>query len=244
MAATPDASRPLPPELVKVATPLRVAPLASIQPVLPTSPWFPVLFPPGFVGNRFSRFRHHSSFFFGRFPCVRTSGCFFNGLTQVCFFEPVLPLFFFSADFDPFVSGFGFGGDFFGMADDLNSLGPTQPGIAASPPTAGPADADKSAAAGENSRTEGGATVDTAAEAANEAARKGFFLLVLKDGTSHAVMDYWLTDGYLEYVSLDSTRSHVSLEALDLQTTVAENSRRGLRFSSGPRLWTRIETPK
>jgi hypothetical protein len=158
------------------------------------------------------------------FPCVRTSGCFFNGLTQVCFFEPVLPLFFFTADFGPFVSGFGFGGDFFGMADDLNSLGTTQPGIT------GPADADKSAAAGENSWTEGGATVDTAAEAANEAARKGFFLLVLKDGTSHAVMDYWLTDGYLEYVSLDSTRSHVPLEALDLQTTVAENSRRGLRF--------------
>jgi hypothetical protein len=230
---TPDASRHLPPELVKGATAFRAAPLASIQSVPQKSPWFPVLFPPGFVGNRFflsSRFRHHSSFFFGRFPCVRTSGCFFNGLTQVCFFEPALPLFFFSAGFDPFFSGFGFGGNSFGMGDDLNSLEKTQPEIAANLPTA-PQDADTSALAGENSGPDTRATVDTAAEAANEAARKGFFLLVLKNGTSHAVMDYWLADGYLEYVSLDSTRGHVPLEALDLQTTVSDNSRRGLSFA-------------
>jgi len=43
-------------------------------------------------------------------------------------------------------------------------------------------------------------------------------------------MDYWLADGYLEYVSLDSTRGHVPLEALDLQATVTENSRHGLPF--------------
>jgi hypothetical protein len=48
--------------------------LASIQSVPQKSPWFPVFFPPPFAGNGFflsSRFRHHSSFFFGRFPCVR-----------------------------------------------------------------------------------------------------------------------------------------------------------------------------
>ena len=176
MAATPDASRRLPPELVKGATPFRAAPLASIQSVPTTSPWFPLLFPPGFIGNRFflsSRFRHHSSFVFGRFPCVRTSGCFFNGLTQVCFFEPALPLFFFSAGFDPSLSGFGFGGNSFGMGDDPNSLGTAQPGIAANSPRA-TQDADTSASAGENSPTDARATVDTAAEAASEAARKEF----------------------------------------------------------------------
>jgi hypothetical protein len=228
-----DASRHLRPELVKGAMPIRAVPLASIQPVPPRSLWFPVFFPPRFAGNGFffsSRFRHHSSFFFGRFPCFPTSGCFFNGLTQVCFFEPALPLLSFSAGFDPFLSGFDFGGDTLGIDDDLNSLDRMQPGIAANPPTAGPGDADTSAPAGENSPTDAEATVDAAAEAAGEVAGKGFFLLVLKNGTSHAVTDYWLADGYLEYVSLDSTRGHVPLEVLDLQKTVVENSRRDLPF--------------
>jgi len=87
-----------------------------------------------------------------------------------------------------------------------------------------------SAPAVENSPTSGGAKVDAAGEAAREAEEKGFFLLVLKNGTSHAATDYWVRDGYLEYVSLDRTRSHVPLEALDLQKTVVENSRRGLPF--------------
>jgi hypothetical protein len=95
----PDASRHLPPELVKGETPVRARPMASIQPVPPRSLWFPVFFPPRFAGNGFffsSRFRHHSSFFFDRFPCFPASGCFFNGLTQVCFFAPALPLLSFS----------------------------------------------------------------------------------------------------------------------------------------------------
>jgi hypothetical protein len=59
---------------------------------------------------------------------------------------------------------------------------------------------------------------------------KGAFLLVLKNGTSHAVTDYWVADGYLEYVSTDGTRSHIPLEALDLQSTVVFNAPRGLPF--------------
>jgi hypothetical protein len=227
---TPDTSRHLAPGLVKGATPVRAASWVSIQPAPPRPLWFPVFFPPRFVGSSFffsSRFRHRPSFLFGRFPCFRASGCFFNGLTQVCFFEPALPLFFFSSGFDSFLSGAGFSGDSLGIGDDLNSLGTMQPEIAVDPPTPGPVDADTSAPAGENSPTNGGAKVD---EAADEAAGTGFFLLVLKNGTSHAATDYWLADGYLEYVSLDRTRSHVPLEALDLQKTVVENSRRGLPF--------------
>ena len=230
---TLDGSRHLPAELVKGAPPVRAVSLASIQPVPPRSLWFPVLFPPRFVGNAFffsSRFRHHLSFFFGRFPCFPASGCVFNGVTQVCFFEPALPLLSFSAGFDPFLSGFGFGGNSLGIGDDVNSLGTMQPGIAANPPTAGAVDADISAPAGEDSPTDAEATVDARGEAADEVVGKGFFLLVLKNGTSHAVTDYWLADGYLEYLSLDSTRSHVPLEALDLQKTVVENSRPGLPF--------------
>jgi hypothetical protein len=129
------------------------------------------LFPPRFVGNSFffsSRFGRRPSFLFGRFPCFRASGCFFNGFTQVCFFEPVLRLFFFSAGFDPFLSGFGFRGDSLGIDDDLNSPGTMQPGIAMNSPTASPS-ADTSALGGENVPTNGRAKVDAAAEAADEA---------------------------------------------------------------------------
>jgi hypothetical protein len=59
-----------------------------------------------------------------------------------------------------------------------------QSGIAANPLTASPVDADTSPA-GENSLTDAGATVDAAAEAADEAVGKGFFLLVLKNGMQH-----------------------------------------------------------
>ena len=59
---------------------------------------------------------------------------------------------------------------------------------------------------------------------------KGVFLLVLNNGTSHAVTDYWVADGYLEYISPDGTRSHIPLEALDLQNTVIQNAPRGLPF--------------
>ena len=122
---TPDTSHHLPPDLVKGATLVRAASWVSIHPAPARPLWFPVLFPPRFVGNSFffsSRFRPRPSFFFGRFPCFRASGCFFNGLTQVCFFEPALPLFFFSSGFDSFLSGFGFSGDSLGISDDFNSL--------------------------------------------------------------------------------------------------------------------------
>ena len=42
--------------------------------------------------------------------------------------------------------------------------------------------------------------------------------------------DYWIADGYLEYISPDGTRSHIPLEALDLQNTVIKNTPRGLPF--------------
>jgi hypothetical protein len=212
----PDASRQ-PPELVRGTTPVRAVPSASIQQVPPRS--LPVLFPARFARNSFffsSQFRHHPRFFFGCFRRFPTSGCFFNGLTQMCFFEPALSLVSFSAAFDSFPPGFGFDGNSKDIADDLNSLGTMQPGIAASLPTASAVDTDTSALTDDYSPT--------------EAVGKGFFLLVLKNGSNHAVTDYWLADGYLEYVSLDSARSHIPLEALDLQKTVLANSRRGLPF--------------
>ena len=112
-----DASRQ-PLELVKGATPVRAVPLTSAQPVLPRS--FPVLFSARFASNSFffsSRFRDHPRFFFDCFRHFPASGCFFNGLTQVCFFEPALSLLSISADFDSFSPGFGSDGNSPGIAD-------------------------------------------------------------------------------------------------------------------------------
>ena len=59
---------------------------------------------------------------------------------------------------------------------------------------------------------------------------------MLNNGTRHVVTDYWVADGYLEYISPDGTRSHIPLEALDLQNAVTQNAPRGRPFvlRSGP----------
>ena len=120
---------------------------------------------------------------------------------------------------------FGFGGDSLDLGDDLNSQGPMQSEMSAVPPTANPSNDE---VAEENSAAHPGATLD--APTADRTLSKGVFLLVLNNGTRHAVIDYWVADGYLEYISPDGTRSHIPLEALDLQSTVTENAPRGLPF--------------
>jgi hypothetical protein len=103
--------------------------------------------------------------------------------------------------------------------------------MSAVPPTANPPDDDTAEG---NSSVRPGATLGAATE--DRALGKGVFLLVLNNGTRHAVTDYWVADGYLEYISPDGTRSHIPLEALDLQNTVTQNAPRGRPFvlRSGP----------
>jgi len=173
--------------------------------------------------------RPHRGFFFKRYPRFSSSGCFFNGVTQVCFFEPFLPLLSCSGYFDPFYSGFA--GDSLDLGDDRNSQGPMQSEISAVPPTVTPSDDDTAEG---NSAVRPGATLDAATE--DRAVGKGVFLLVLNNGTSHAAIDYWVAEGYLEYISPDGSLSHIPLEALDLQNTVTQNASRGRPFvlRSGP----------
>jgi len=200
--------------------------MPSILRIPPTLLWSQPLLPPrpdGKVSFVSSPVRPHPRFLFKRFPRFSSSGCFFNGVTQVCFFEPFLPLFSFSGCFDPFYSGFD--GDSLDLGDDLNSQGPMQSEMSAIPPTADLSDDDT---AERNSAVRPGATLDAATE--DRALGKGVFLLVLNNATSHAVTDYWVADGYLEYISPDGTRSHIPLEALDLQNTVTQNAARGLPF--------------
>jgi hypothetical protein len=223
---TSDTSPHLPSHLWNFGTAARMSSVARIPPTLL---WSPPLFqtrPNGRVSFVSSAVLPRRGFFFNRFPCFSSSGCFFNGVTQVCFFEPFLPLLSFSGAFDPFHSGFGFGGDSLDVGDDLNSQGPTQWGMSAIPPTANPSDNDTAEG---NSAVHPGATLGAATE--DRAVGKGVFLLVLNNGTSHAVTDYWIADSYLEYISPDGTRSHIPLEALDLQNTVIKNAPRGLPFA-------------
>jgi hypothetical protein len=202
--------------------------MPSILRIPTTLLWSPPLFPPrpdGKVSFVSSPVRPHPRFLFNRFPRFSSSGCFFNGVTQVCFFEPFLPLLCFSGGFDLFYSSFGFGGDSLDLGDDRNSQGLMQSEMSAIPPTANPSDDDTAEG---NSSAPARATLGAATE--DRALGQGAFLLVLNNGTSHAVTDYWVANGYLEYISPDGTRSHIPLEALDLQNTVTQNAPRGLSF--------------
>ena len=223
--STSDSSPHLPSHPWNFAT---SATIPSVPRIPSTLLWSPPLFRirhDGKVSFVSSPVRPHRGFFSNRFPRFSPSGCFFNGVTQVCFFEPFLPLLCFSGAFDPFYSGFGFGGDSLDLGGDLNSQSPTQWEMSAMPPTANPSDDDTTE---ESSPVHPGATLGAATE--DRAVGKGVFLLVLNNGTSHGVTDYWIADGYLEYISPDGTRSHIPLEALNLQSTVIQNAPRGLPF--------------
>jgi hypothetical protein len=221
---TSDISARGPSHLWNIPTAEGVPPTARIPSTFLSSPLFPrhldgpVLFTasPG---------RRHRGFFFSSYRRFSSSGCFYNGVTQVCFFEPLLPLLSCYGGFSLFYSGFDFGGDALDFGGDLNSPGPPQWEMSAIPPSANPSEEDTA----EGNSPERPAAV-LGAVTDGQAPGKGVFLLVLNNGSSHAVTDYWVSDGYLEYISPDGTRSHIPLEALDLQRTVTENAPRGLPF--------------
>lgn len=166
-------------------------------------------------------FRHH--------PFQGTSGCFFNGISQICYFEPFLPFLGFGEFNYGFDVGFGFG-DFGGGAtenggdsaeaapDDMSEFSQPPSSTNENPPSE---NSTESSVASEQARL--GATQDW--DLGNNV-----YVLVLQNGTTHAVTNYWTADGYLEYVSPDGSRTHVPLNALDLQGTVERNESRGLPF--------------
>jgi hypothetical protein len=221
---TSDTPAHLASHLWNFATPAREP---SIRRIPPTLLWSPPLISPrpnGRVPFTSSHVRtHHRAFFRTRFPCATSSGCFFNGITEVCFFEPLLSLLSFSGDFDLFYPGFGFGGDSPDLDDDSEERTQLEMSVIVPPTNLWGDDAAEG-----NSLVPPGATLGATTE--DRDVGNGVFLLVLKNGTSHAVTDYWVADGYLEYVSPDGAHGHIPLEAVDLQNTVVRNTPRGLRF--------------
>jgi hypothetical protein len=166
-----------------------------------------------------SVFRRSQNVRFHRHRPFTSSGCLFNGMAQICFFEPFLPLvgFAYFGYGDSFEGEWDNGGDLSGM-DEAEMTGATLP----VPPEENPPSANENSAAW-----------DAAARADASKDRdlgNDVFVLVLRNGTTHPVTNYWALDGYLEYVSPDGTRSHVPLDALDLESTVVRNEVRGLPF--------------
>jgi hypothetical protein len=158
-------------------------------------------------------FRHFAHRRSGRYP---SSGCFFDGATQVCFYAPLLP---FCGFADAFYFGGGFGG---AWIDSGYSAGDISEEEGQSEMDTIPPESDSSDRASEgNDSTQAGGL-------AGNSVGKDQFMLVLKNGVRYAVSDYWVADGYLEYTISDGTRSQVPLESLDVEATVAQNAPRGL----------------
>ena len=161
----------------------------------------------------------HQNVDFHRHRSFASSGCLFDGMAQICFFEPFLPL----VGFGYFGYGDGYGGNW-DNGGDVSGMDETEMTAATAPvsPEQNPPSANQNSAAWD-ATARAGASEDWDLG-------KDVFVLVLRNGTTHAVTNYWAVDGYLEYVSLDGTRSHVPLDALDLQSTVVRNQVRGLPF--------------
>jgi len=56
-------------------------------------------------------------------------------------------------------------------------------------------------------------------------------LVYLKDGTTLAADDYWMTDGQFHYRVKYGGESSVGMDEVDMQRTVDENAKRGVRFT-------------
>jgi hypothetical protein len=68
----------------------------------------------------------------------------------------------------------------------------------------------------------------------NVAATTPTVLIYLNDGTLYAASDYWLKGGKLHYTVNYAGENSVDMDQVDLQRTVNENAKRGVRFSLKP----------
>ena len=73
-----------------------------------------------------------------------------------------------------------------------------------------------------------------AGQSSGEASQQPYVILYLKDGSSYAVSDYWLSGGKLHYVTSYGGENVIDESQLDLQRTVNENATRGVDFTLRP----------
>jgi hypothetical protein len=58
--------------------------------------------------------------------------------------------------------------------------------------------------------------------------------LYLKNGATFEVTAYWLAENKLHYISTDGSESVIQMDQMDLQRTVDENAKRGIKFTLQP----------
>jgi hypothetical protein len=78
-------------------------------------------------------------------------------------------------------------------------------------------------------------TPDTDPTTANVAISAPTILVYLKDGTTLAADDYWMADGQFHYRVKYGGESSVGTDEVDMQRTVDENAKRGVRFTLKPK---------
>ena len=61
-----------------------------------------------------------------------------------------------------------------------------------------------------------------------------YVVIILRDGSSYAVSDYWLAGGKLHYITSYGGENSVDVNQLDLQRTVNDNATRGIEFTLRP----------
>lgn len=169
-------------------------------------------------------FRGESARLFPHFPYF-----FFGGGQPVC--SPLLPGYFGAAWFDRLFTCFGtpfYGVQFYPpgfLAPEL-AYEPWLEGLATSGPQGEYSVADDTLVAEDL-----GAIADIAAtESAEPNPDQEITMLVLKEGISFAVTDYWVEDGRLGYVTTYGRENIIDLDQVDLDQTVKLNSLRGVPF--------------
>jgi hypothetical protein len=186
------------------------------QPVRPGAPFYPY-----YPYYGYNPFFGGLGFGFGGFgPCDPFWGCYGYGFGYG-----------FGGGLGYFggIGGFGGGSSYGPGWTDASSEGsanvtsPDDPSsyVVAAPGTGGAATADSSAATPQ-------------AGAGDAPQQPTYVLLYLKDGSSFAVSDYWLTGGRLHYVTSYGGENAVDESQVDLQRTVNENAARGVDFSLKP----------
>ncbi len=165
------------------------------------------------------------AFFFGDgFFCPVFFDGFVSPFCPICDFGVANPFFFHRPFFSPFIHRRFFGGFFTPFMPVFS------PGLViASEQAAKQAPAEQPEAGKAEKAPEAVPTPGLA-----ERGPAPLTLLMLTDGSAYGVIDYWLDDGRLHYLTPSGRENSLLLERIDLYGTVKANWERGIEFTLRP----------
>jgi hypothetical protein len=126
-------------------------------------------------------------------------------------------------------AGFGYGGGDFGYYSGAPDYSGSDMNFNATTPSSSPEDLGTPEG---NAGDWQDVPVDNSQQ--NNANARPYVVLILRDGSSYAVSDYWLAGGKLHYVTSYGGENSIDANQLDLQRTVNENALRGVTFTLRP----------